>query len=117
MNKLIPLSFVLLAAGLALPAQAALKVFACEPEWAALTTELGGRDGEVYSATTARQDVHKIQPRPSLIAKARTCLPREDLLGLVMKAGSEVAGPPRVVLAHELLQGDPAASGQGMSFG
>lgn len=54
-----------------LPANAALNVFACEPEWGALTQELGGSDVEVYTATTALQDVHKIQPRPSLIAKYR----------------------------------------------
>ncbi|HUP90810.1 MAG TPA: zinc ABC transporter substrate-binding protein [Solimonas sp.] len=52
-------------------ANAALKIFACEPEWAALAQELGAGDVEVYSATSALQDVHKIQPRPSLIAKYR----------------------------------------------
>ena len=52
-------------------AQAAINVFACEPEWAALAAELGGRQLEIYSATTARQDPHHIQARPALIAKAR----------------------------------------------
>lgn len=52
-------------------AQAALYVFACEPEWAALARELGGDRLEIYSATTAQQDPHHIQARPSLIAKAR----------------------------------------------
>ena len=52
-------------------ASAALKVLACEPEWAALTQELGGDKATVYSATTARQDPHQIQARPSLIARAR----------------------------------------------
>jgi zinc/manganese transport system substrate-binding protein len=60
---------LVLASALAQPATAALKVFACEPEWAALAQELGGSDVEAYSATTALQDVHKVQPRPSLIAK------------------------------------------------
>lgn len=55
----------------AMPAKAALQVFACEPEWAALATELGGDDVEVFSATTPQQDVHYIQARPSLIAKLR----------------------------------------------
>ena len=32
----------LLALGLATPAAAALQVFACEPEWAALSQEIGG---------------------------------------------------------------------------
>ncbi len=50
---------------------AALKVFACEPEWAALVEELGGEHLDVFSATSALQDPHLIQPRPSLLAKAR----------------------------------------------
>jgi zinc/manganese transport system substrate-binding protein len=52
-------------------ASAALNVFACEPEWGALATALGGDDVSVYNATTALQDVHQIQPRPSLIAQWR----------------------------------------------
>jgi zinc/manganese transport system substrate-binding protein len=56
---------------LAAPAQAALKVFACEPEWGALATELGGDAVTVYTATTARQDPHHIEARPSLIARVR----------------------------------------------
>jgi zinc/manganese transport system substrate-binding protein len=55
-----------------LPVHAALNVFACEPEWAALAMELGGDKISVYSATTGMQDPHHIQPRPSLIAKARS---------------------------------------------
>ena len=56
----------------ALPAVAALNVFACEPEWAALATELGGDKVTVYSATTALQDAHRIEARPSLIARMRS---------------------------------------------
>ena len=56
---------------LALPAGAALRVFACEPEWAALAVELGGPLVEATSATTALQDPHQIQARPSLIARVR----------------------------------------------
>lgn len=52
-------------------AQAALKVFACEPEWGALTREIGGDRVDVYVATTAMQDPHRIEARPSLIARAR----------------------------------------------
>lgn len=55
----------------AAPAQAALRVFACEPEWAALVQELGGAQVEVSSATTAQQDPHQVQARPSLIARVR----------------------------------------------
>jgi zinc/manganese transport system substrate-binding protein len=53
------------------PVQAALNVFACEPEWAALAQELGGERVSVYSATTGLQDPHHIQARPSLIARTR----------------------------------------------
>ena len=57
---------------LAEPAPAAMKVFACEPEWATLAEELGGDQVEVYTATTALQNPHRIQARPSLIAKVRS---------------------------------------------
>lgn len=63
-----------LAAPLALlagPADAALRVFACEPEWGALVQELGGNLVEVSVATGALQDPHQIQAKPSLIARAR----------------------------------------------
>jgi zinc/manganese transport system substrate-binding protein len=50
----------------------ALEVFACEPEWASLAVELGGDTVRASSATTARQDPHQIQARPSLIALVRT---------------------------------------------
>lgn len=66
-------SMIIAAAALlvAAPAHADLRVFACEAEWAALAGELGGDHLDIYSATSALQDVHKIQPRPSLIAKWR----------------------------------------------
>jgi zinc/manganese transport system substrate-binding protein len=56
---------------LATPAHAALRVLACEPEWGALVQELGGALVDVSVATTALQDPHQIQARPSLIARAR----------------------------------------------
>jgi len=56
---------------LPLASHADLRVFACEPEWAALATEIGQDRVETYSATTALQDPHYIQARPSLIAKLR----------------------------------------------
>src|SRR3954452_2271969 len=66
------LATVTLVLGLAAaPAQATLRVFACEPEWAALAQELGGSLVEATSATTALQDPHQIQARPSLIARMR----------------------------------------------
>lgn len=52
------------------PAFAGLNIFACEPEYAALAKELAP-DAEIFSATTALQDPHQIQARPSLIAKMR----------------------------------------------
>lgn len=52
-------------------AQSALRAVACEPEWGALLKELGGDQVSVYVATTAQQDPHRIEPRPSLIAKVR----------------------------------------------
>jgi zinc/manganese transport system substrate-binding protein len=64
-------------------AAAAVKVFACEPEWAALAREIGSNRVSVFSATTALQDVHRIQARPSLIAQARTA-------DLVVCSGAEL---------------------------
>mgnify|MGYP005839986233 CR=1 FL=1 len=59
---------VVAAAG---PARAELNVFACEPEWGALATELAGDLADIAVATTAQQDPHYIQARPSLIARVR----------------------------------------------
>lgn len=70
--KYIAISALLLAAGLvSTPAQAKLKVFACEPEWGSLLTELAGDKVDVDVGTTALQDVHVIEAKPSLIAKVR----------------------------------------------
>ncbi len=60
------------AAAFATPASANLNVFACEPEWGALATEIGGDKVNVYNATTGGQDPHQVQARPSLIARARS---------------------------------------------
>ncbi len=54
------------------PAFAALNVLACTPEWGALAKELGGDKATVYVASTALQDPHRIEARPSLIARARS---------------------------------------------
>jgi len=54
----------------------ALNIFACEPEWAALAQQLAGSKADIYTATAALQDPHRIEARPSLIAKAR----RADLV-------------------------------------
>jgi zinc/manganese transport system substrate-binding protein len=61
---------------LPLNAPAALRIFSCEPEWTSLVTELAGDHADVFTATTAQQDPHYIQARPSLIAQMR----RADLV-------------------------------------
>lgn len=58
-------------AACSLQARAALNVVACEPEWAALAREIGGDKVNVSSATSAAQDPHHIEARPSLIARMR----------------------------------------------
>ncbi len=50
-----------LTAVVAFPAGAALNIFACEPEWAALAQELGAGRVSVFSATTALQDPRETQ--------------------------------------------------------
>jgi zinc/manganese transport system substrate-binding protein len=76
--------FLLLWLGALSPlASAALNIFACEPEWGALAQELGGDKVSVYSATTAQQDAHHIEARPSLIARARNA-------DLMICSGSEL---------------------------
>ena len=67
------------------PTAAALNVFACEPEWGSLARELAGDRAVVFSATTALQDPHRIEARPSLIARARSA----DLL---VCTGAELDG-------------------------
>ncbi|MCW8919359.1 MAG: zinc ABC transporter substrate-binding protein [Gammaproteobacteria bacterium] len=101
MRRLFTLFGALWLLAVASPAAARLNLFACEPEWAALAAELGGERVTLYSATTARQDPHHIQARPSLIAQVR----RADL---VICSGAELevgwlplllrqAGSPKVL--------------------
>jgi zinc/manganese transport system substrate-binding protein len=71
MNRILTL-LVAFAASAAPSAFAALNIFACEPEWGALAKELAGEKASIYSATTALQDPHRIEARPSLIARARS---------------------------------------------
>lgn len=54
----------------------AIELFACEPEWGSLLRELTPADTEITVATTAFQDPHRLQAKPSLIAAVR----RADLL-------------------------------------
>lgn len=53
------------------PAFAALNILATVPEWGALATEIGGDKVKVSVATTALQDPHHVEAKPSLIARAR----------------------------------------------
>lgn len=67
-------------------AHAAFDVFACEPEWAALVQQLAGDKASIYTASAALQDPHRIEARPSLIARTRNA----DLLvctGLELETG------------------------------
>lgn len=76
MKKILHSFLVLLMFTITTPVMAALNIFACEPEWASLANEIGGERVKTVSATTAYQDPHHIEARPSLIAKVR----RADLL-------------------------------------
>jgi len=69
MQSLRIVTFLLLLVPLGAAAQ--LRVFACEPEWAALAAEVGGDRVKTSSATHALQDPHYVQARPSLISEVR----------------------------------------------
>jgi zinc/manganese transport system substrate-binding protein len=83
MPKRIMLAAILAATSIGAPAEAALKVFATSPDWGALTTELGGDKVSVYVATTAFQDIHRVDAKPSLIARTRSA-------DLVVASGAEL---------------------------
>jgi len=76
----------------AVPAFAKLQVFACEPEWGALVQELAADKVDVSVATTAFQDVHQIDAKPSLIARVR----KADLL-VCTGAELEVGWLPQLI--------------------
>ncbi|MCE7901472.1 MAG: zinc ABC transporter substrate-binding protein [Gammaproteobacteria bacterium PRO9] len=59
---------LLLLLALPMAARADVNVFACEPEWGALTKAIAGDHADITIATTALQDAHKVQARPSLIS-------------------------------------------------
>lgn len=83
-NRLIAsIGSVALSLVLVQPVCAQLKVLACEPEWGALAQEIGGEKLAVHSAITGLQDPHRIEARPSLIARARNA-------DLVVCTGSEL---------------------------
>lgn len=82
------------------PAHATIRILATTSDWGALATELGGDRVNVYVATSALQDVHRVDAKPSLVARARTA-------DLVIATGAELeigwlpvlvqeAGNPRI---------------------
>lgn len=83
LNRIARIFFVALILAAAAPAGAALKVLATTPDWAALTTELGGDRVNVYAATNPFQDVHRVEAKPSLVARARSA-------DLVVATGAEL---------------------------
>ena len=109
MNKYIIAIVSLLA--LAAPQAHALNVFACEPEWGSLLHELAGDAIQVDVGTSALQDVHVIEAKPSLIAKVRkadliVCTGAELEVGwlpqLIRQSGnSKVASGPGYFLASD----------------
>src|SRR5262245_64379860 len=83
MNSFIRTLLATLCLLAALPARADLKVLATTADWGALATELGGDKVNVYTATTALQDVHRVEAKPSLVARARSA-------DLVVATGAEL---------------------------
>lgn len=82
------------------PAHATIRILATTSDLGALATELGGDRVNVYVATSALQDVHRVDAKPSLVARARTA-------DLVIATGAELeigwlpvlvqeAGNPRI---------------------
>lgn len=65
-RKVLSLGAALLAFA-ALPAHAELRILATTADWGALATELGGDKVNVYTATSALQDVHQVNAKPSLV--------------------------------------------------
>jgi len=93
---------------------ARVKAFACEPEWAALLSELGGKQVSVYQATSPKQDPHRVEARPSLVARMRSadllvCSGSDLEIGwlpvLVQSAGNRKVQPgqPGYFMASDLV--------------
>lgn len=96
-------------------ARATLSVFVCVPEWGALAKELGGDKVSVYQATNALQDPHRVEARPSLVARMRTadlmvCTGADLEIGwlpvLLQSAGNRkvLSGQPGHLLAADFVQ-------------
>jgi len=102
-SLLLSITILLVPAG-----ASALEVFACEPEWASLVSELAGEDANVTTATTAFQDPHRLQAKPSLIAAIRkadlvVCTGADLEIGwlpLLLRRG----GSPEVFMASDFVR-------------
>lgn len=80
---LLRVGMTIVATMIATAAHADLKVLATTADWGALVSELGGERVSVYTATNALQDVHRVEAKPSLIARTRTA-------DLVVASGAEL---------------------------
>jgi zinc/manganese transport system substrate-binding protein len=114
MNKYFIAIFLTAAGLMSAQAQAKLRVFACEPEWASMLAELAGDKVDVDVATNALQDVHQIEAKPSLIAKLRSadltvCDGAELEIGwlpkLVQQSGNQkvASGPGSFMAASQIV--------------
>jgi zinc/manganese transport system substrate-binding protein len=75
-------------------AHATVRILATTADWGALASELGGDKVDVYTATNALQDVHRVDAKPSLIARARNA-------SLVVANGAELEAGWLPVLLQE----------------
>ena len=114
MNRWTTLAGAIALCAVCSPAFATVNIFACLPEWAALATELGGNKVSVYQASNALQDPHRIEARPSLVARMRSadlaiCTGAELEVGwlpvLLRSAGNQKVQPgqPGFIAAAEFV--------------
>jgi zinc/manganese transport system substrate-binding protein len=93
----------------------AIEVFTCEPEWRSLIRELAGEEATIFVATTAYQDPHRMQAKPSLIAAVRkadmvVCTGADLEIGwlplLLRRAGNSMiqAGNPGYFMAADFVR-------------
>ena len=94
MNTLIHAGLALLFLAISLPSGAAIRVLATTADWGSLVSELGGDRVDVYTATSALQDVHRVEAKPSLVARARRA-------GLLVANGAELEAGWLPVLLQE----------------
>jgi zinc/manganese transport system substrate-binding protein len=86
----------------------ALNIFTCQPDWASLA-QLHAPNAKVFSATTAFQDPHFIQARPSLISQMRKA-------DLAICAGAELEVGWLPELQRQSRNAKVSAGGDGLFF-